>query len=62
MAISIRQRLLLVPQESKIVIPPEEEFRMCADRAPGTVNTDDALAALDDLQSVADVSEVLESL
>ncbi|AGB31239.1 MmgE/PrpD family protein [Natrinema pellirubrum DSM 15624] len=39
-----------------------EKFRMCADRAPTAVATDDALAALDDLRSVADVSEVLESL
>ncbi len=38
------------------------KFRMCAGYAPGTVATDDALAALDDLRSVSDVSAVLESL
>jgi 2-methylcitrate dehydratase PrpD len=39
-----------------------EKFRMCAASAPGAVATDDALAALDDLRSVADVGDVLERL
>ncbi|WP_226479736.1 MmgE/PrpD family protein [Natrinema amylolyticum] len=39
-----------------------EKFRMCAERAPGSVAVDDALAALDDLRTVSDVGDVLESL
>ncbi|SEP74921.1 MmgE/PrpD family protein [Natrinema salaciae] len=39
-----------------------EKFRMCAAHAPTSVATDDALAALDDLRSVSDVSDVLESV
>ncbi|MDF9746018.1 MmgE/PrpD family protein [Natrinema salsiterrestre] len=38
------------------------KFRMCAAHAPGSVAIDDALAALDDLRSVTDVGDVLESL
>jgi 2-methylcitrate dehydratase PrpD len=38
------------------------KFRMCAAQAPGSVATDDALTALDDLRAVGDVSAVLESL
>jgi 2-methylcitrate dehydratase PrpD len=39
-----------------------EKFQMCAAYAPASVAVDDALAALDDLRSVSDVSDALESL
>ncbi|WP_244510191.1 MmgE/PrpD family protein [Natronobacterium texcoconense] len=39
-----------------------EKFRMCADRAVGDVDVEGALADLDSLRSVDDVSELLERL
>ncbi|MFC6764242.1 hypothetical protein ACFQE6_04025, partial [Natrinema soli] len=40
---------------------PHEKFRMCAGHAPETVAVDDAPAALDELRTVSDVSDVLGS-
>ncbi|SDK91400.1 MmgE/PrpD family protein [Natronorubrum texcoconense] len=39
-----------------------EKFRMCAERAPGTVDVDGAVESLDSLRTVSDVRTLLERL
>jgi len=51
------------PHDDPLLIEElHEKFQMCAAYAPASVAVDDALAALDDLRSVSDVSDALESL